>query len=116
MGLRGEAARQVEAVSDGDEGERGQSGRAGAGQVASSGGISQQQKRVPLFNLYSYCTTSERQKRCAFRPPRVVFVLGLVSLNSLTSGKKTKNKPSPLSGFFSLICGFLTAAGGVYLA
>ena len=27
--------------------------------------------------------------RCAFRPPRVVFVLGLVSLiNSLTSGKK----------------------------
>jgi len=26
--------------------------------------------------------------RCAFRPPRVVFVLGLVSLiNSLTSGK-----------------------------
>ena len=28
--------------------------------------------------------------RCAFRPPRVVFVLGLVSLiNSLTSGKKS---------------------------
>ena len=27
--------------------------------------------------------------RCAFRPPRVVFVLGLVSLiNSLTSGKR----------------------------
>ena len=65
--------------------------------------------------------------RCAFRPPRVVFVLGLVSLiNSLTSGKK--------NGFFtaavwcvpalrvplvhSLINHFrkkknLTAAGGV---
>ena len=29
--------------------------------------------------------------RCAFRPPRVVFVLGLVSLiNSLTSGKKRR--------------------------
>ena len=29
--------------------------------------------------------------RCAFRPPRVVFVLGLVSLiNSLTSGKNEK--------------------------
>ena len=31
--------------------------------------------------------------RCAFRPPRVVFVLGLGSLiNSLTSGKKRKKK------------------------
>ena len=31
--------------------------------------------------------------RCAFRPPRVVFVLGLVSLiNSVTSGKKKKKK------------------------
>ena len=30
--------------------------------------------------------------RCAFRPPRVVFVLGLVSLkNSLTSGKKVSS-------------------------
>ena len=35
--------------------------------------------------------------RCAFRPPRVVFVLGLVSLiNSLTSGKK-RNHLLPLS-------------------
>ena len=33
------AARQVEAVSDGGEGVRGRSGRAGAGLVASSGGI-----------------------------------------------------------------------------
>ena len=35
----GGAARQVEAVSDGGEGVRGRSGRAGAGLVASSGGI-----------------------------------------------------------------------------
>ena len=36
--------------------------------------------------------------RCAFRPPRVVFVLGLVSLiNSLTSGKKESlGRKSPL--------------------
>ena len=39
VGLRGEAARQVEAVSDGDEGERGRSGGAGAGQVEPPGGI-----------------------------------------------------------------------------
>ena len=33
--------------------------------------------------------------RCAFRPPRVVFVLGLVSLiNSLTSGKKKHDCPT----------------------
>ena len=37
--LRGEAARRAEAVSDGNEGERGRSGGAGAGQVASWGGI-----------------------------------------------------------------------------
>jgi hypothetical protein len=34
--LRGGAARQVEAVSDGGEGVRGRSGRAGAGRVAPS--------------------------------------------------------------------------------
>ena len=39
VGLRGEAARQAEAVSDGGEGIRGRSGRAGAGLVAPSGGI-----------------------------------------------------------------------------
>ena len=39
VGLRDEAARQAEAVSDGGEGVRGRSGRAGAGLVASSGGI-----------------------------------------------------------------------------
>ena len=33
VGLRGEAARQVEAFSDGGEGERGRSGGAGAGLV-----------------------------------------------------------------------------------
>ena len=39
-GLRGGAARQAEAVSDGGEGvPRGRSGRAGAGLVAPSGGI-----------------------------------------------------------------------------
>ena len=37
--LRGEAARRVEVVSDGEEGERGQWGRAGAVQVAPSGGV-----------------------------------------------------------------------------
>ena len=36
--------------------------------------------------------------RCAFRPPRVVFVLGLGSLiNSLTSGKKKKKKKKSTS-------------------
>ena len=36
--------------------------------------------------------------RCAFRPPRVVFVLGLVSLiNSLTPGKKKESLTSIVS-------------------
>ena len=53
--------------------------------------------------------------RCAFRPPRVVFVLGLVSLIiSLTSGKKnlchprSRSLPLPLCGACPFVgyCGF----------